>query len=70
MGLASEKSRVEADAHPLLEMLEHATSLATLSFAVAKLAGIGSVVRVYQNERLYRFHKKHRSSSERRENGF
>jgi hypothetical protein len=67
MGLASKETWLNPSLHHL-KMLEHATPLATLIFAA--MAGIGSVVRVYQNERLYRFHKKHRSSSERRENGF
>jgi hypothetical protein len=38
-------------------MMDNPTAWATLIFAA--MAGIGSVVRVYQNERFWRSHRKH-----------
>jgi hypothetical protein len=32
--------------------------LAWLTFLMATIAAVGSVVRVYQNERLYKWHRK------------
>jgi hypothetical protein len=46
-------------------MADNATSLATFIFAA--MAGIGSLIRVYQNERFYpwnkRIHKKRQSNT-------
>lgn len=50
-----------------IEMAEDATALATLLFAM--LAGIGSVIRCYQNERLWKHHKRTLRPHETHQNG-
>ena len=51
------------------QMPDHAMSLATLIFA--SLAGVGSLIRVLQNERVWRrCHKRKLKRSEGREDGF